>query len=139
MKKRFLNLLIFLSSFFVFTNVYALNGYEITSYDIDIVVNENNSFDITEKITTNFEEYKHGIIRKIPLKNKISRLDGTTSNNTAKISNIEVNNKYSKSKSNGNLNLKIGDPNQTIIGKKEYTIKYNYKLSKDKEKDFDEL
>ncbi len=139
MKRRFLNLLIFLSSFFVFTNVYALNGYEITSYDIDIVVNENNSFDITEKITTNFEEYKHGIIRKIPLKNKISRLDGTTSRNTAKISNIEVNNKYSKSKSDGNLNIKIGDANQTIIGKKEYTIKYNYKLSKDKEKDFDEL
>lgn len=34
-------------------------GYTIESYDIDMVVNEDNTFDITERITTNFSTSKH--------------------------------------------------------------------------------
>jgi hypothetical protein len=33
--------------------------YEILSYNVNINVNENNTFDITENITTNFSKAKH--------------------------------------------------------------------------------
>lgn len=86
------------------SNEYA--EYTIDSYDIKMIVNENNTFDITEKITVNFTQYKHGINRKIPIRNTIQRLDGTTSNNRAKITNIEVSENYSTSTNNGYKILK---------------------------------
>lgn len=143
--KKILKLLIIISSFFIFNDVNAAYdndfdfGYIIENYDVDMIVNENNSFDITEKITVYFNEDRHGIIRNIPLKNEIKRLDGSSSKNKAKISNININEKYSKSKENGKLKLKIGSANKTLTGKKEYIIKYNYRLSNDKEKNFDEI
>lgn len=119
------------------SNEYA--EYTIDSYDIKMIVNENNTFDITEKITVNFTQYKHGINRKIPIRNKIQRLDGTTSNNRAKITNIEVSENYSTSTNNGYKILKIGSSNKTYIGKHTYTISYTYDIGKDPLKDADEL
>lgn len=115
------------------------NGYLIDSYDINMVVNENNTFDITEKITVYFKELRHGIYRKIPLKNSINRLDGTKSNNKAKVSNVTVNEKHTISKENGYEVIKIGDANKTITGNHSYTIKYTYDIGKDPLKDADEL
>ena len=57
---------------FVFpTKINALDinsDYFLNSYDINIVVNENNTLNITEKIGVYFNVEKHGIFRKIPLK-----------------------------------------------------------------------
>ena len=119
------------------SNEYA--EYTIDSYDIKMIVNENNTFDITEKITVNFTQYKHGINRKIPIRNTIQRLDGTTSNNRPKITNIEVSENYSTSTNNGYKILKIGSSNKTYIGKHTYTISYTYDIGKDPLKDADEL
>ena len=115
------------------------NGYSIKSYDINMVVNEDNTFDITEKITANFNVERHGIYRRIPLKNSITRLDGTRSNNRAKISNVTVSERYTISKENGYEVIKIGDPNKVITGSRSYTIKYTYDIGKDPLKDVDEL
>ena len=58
------------------------NGdYAITKYNIDVLVNENNTFNITENIRAFFNVDKHGIFRKIPLRNEVVRLDGTKSYN----------------------------------------------------------
>lgn len=73
-------------------NTYEYYDYVIDKYDININVNENNTLDITEKITAYFKTPKHGIYRTIPLKNTIERLDGTTSTNIAQISNLTINN-----------------------------------------------
>ena len=118
---------------------YNSNDYVIDAYNIDITLNENNTFDITETITAYFNVSKHGIYRKIPLKNKIVRLDGTTSTNRAQISNLKVNDKYTISKIDGAYNIQIGDANKTITGKKTYVIKYTYNIGKDPIKDYDEL
>ena len=115
------------------------NGYSIKNYDINMVVNEDNTFDITEKITANFNVERHGIYRRIPLKNSITRLDGTKSNNRAKISNVTVSERYTISKENGYEVIKIGDPNKVITGNRSYTIKYTYDIGKDPLKDADEL
>ncbi len=115
-------------------------GYTIESYDVNMIVNENNTFDITETISVNFTGYnKHGIFRKIPLRNKITRLDGTKSSNRAKISNISVSDPYTTSNESGYKVLKIGSSSQIVSGRKTYTIKYNYNIGKDPLKDADEL
>lgn len=118
----------------------SLGGYTIEKYDIKMIVNEDNTFDITETITANFTGYnKHGIYRKIPLKNNITRTDGTKSTNRAKISNISVSDNYSVSNESGYKVIKIGSSSQTVTGSKTYTIKYTYNIGKDPLKNADEL
>ena len=119
--------------------VKASYDYYISSYHVDMVVNEYNSYDITETITAYFNVGKHGIIRKIPMINNVKRADASTSKTHAKISNIQVNEKYSKSKSNGYQVIKIGDANKTVRGEQTYIIKYTYDLGNDILKDKDEL
>lgn len=113
--------------------------YEIDDYKIHMVVNEDNTFDITETITTYFKVSKHGIYRKIPLKNQITRLDGTKSKNRAQISNISVSEDFSISNEDGYKVIKIGNANRTLTGSHTYTIKYTYNIGKDPLKDADEL
>lgn len=61
--------------------------YTIDHYMVDIVVHENSTLDITKTITANFNVAKHGIFRTIPLKNKVVRLDETTSKNRTQLTN----------------------------------------------------
>ena len=121
------------------SNQYKSYDYVIDKYDINVVVNENNTLDITEKITAFFNVPKHGIFRTIPLKNKITRLDGTTSTNRAQISNLSVDKEYSTSRENGNYKIKIGSARHNLMGEQTYVIKYKYNLGKDPMKDYDEL
>lgn len=115
------------------------SGYTIQSYNINMIVNEDNTFDITENITVNFDVAKHGIYRKIPLKNSITRIDGTESNNRAKITDISVSEDYTLSNENGYKVIKIGNAKQTFKGEYSYTIKYKYNIGKDPLKNADEL
>lgn len=127
---------------FIPNNVLAATSsseYTIKSYNINMVVNEDNTFDITETITAYFNVSKHGIYRKIPLKNSITRTDGTTSSNSAKITNISVSDTYSIYNESGYKVIKIGDANTTLTGSNTYTIKYTYNIGKDPLKDADEL
>ena len=120
-------------------SLYASRDYVIDKYDIDIIVNENNTFDITETITAYFNVSKHGIFRTIPLKNTIVRLDGTTSTNRTQVSNISVDNEFKKIRKNGNYKLQIGSKDHTLIGEQKYVIKYTYNLGKDPMNNYDEL
>ena len=120
-------------------SLYASRDYVIDKYDINIIVNENNTFDITETITAYFNVSKHGIFRTIPLKNTIVRLDGTTSTNRTQVSNISVDNEYKKIRENGKYKLQIGSKDHTLIGEQKYVIKYTYNLGKDPMNNYDEL
>ena len=106
---------------------------------MDVSVNEDNTFNITETVGAYFNVPKHGIIRSIPLRNKVERLDGTVSYNRAKITDISVDSPYSESVSNGYRVLKIGDAETTLTGAKSYRISYTYNLGKDTGKGYDEL
>lgn len=118
---------------------YYYYDYVLDKYDINIKVNEDNTFDVVETITAYFKKPKHGIFRTIPLTNKITRLDGSKSTNRARITNLSVNSKYKVSRENGNYKVQIGDANKTLTGEQNYVIKYTYNLGKDKIKDYDEL
>lgn len=138
MKKKIIFLSLISLLLFITPSIKA-SGYQIDSYDVDIVVNKNNTFDITETIDAYFNTYKHGIMRKIPLKNRLERLDGTITNNKVKISNVSVDSKFSKYKENGYYVIKIGSSSKNLIGKQKYVIKYNYNIGKDPLKDKDEF
>lgn len=118
---------------------YQSRGYVIDKYDINMIVNEDGTFDIEENITAYFNEQRHGIIRSIPLKNFVERLDGSTYSNKVRVTDLNVNDNYSTSRENGIYNIKIGSADTTITGKKDYQIKYKYRLSNDKNKNYDEL
>ena len=139
MKKILSIIAIFMISFMPLNVMAAEYDYTLNSYDVNINVNENNTFDITETIDAFFNTEKHGIFRKIPTKNKVVRLDGTTSYNKAKISDIEVNDSFTTSDESENKVIKIGNANITLTGEKEYRISYLYDLGKDTGKDYDEF
>ena len=117
MKKIFLKysviILILLAFFTSNKSLASTSEYTIESYNIDMVVNENNTFDITERINVNFNVAKHGIYRKIPLKNIVRRSDGTSSINNVEITNIDVNEKYTVSRDGMYRIIKIGDKSRT--------------------------
>ena len=114
-------------------------NYTIKKYDIKMVVHSDNTFDVTEEITANFDIPKHGIYRKIPLRNTVRRQDGTSSKNKAKIKKISVNDKYTTSTENGYKIIKIGSASKTYTGEHTYTIKYKYDIGEDPLENADEL
>lgn len=139
MNRKIKCLLFCIFTFFLFSlNCYA-NDYEITSYDVDIVVDKYNKLSITEKIDTYFDISKHGIIRRLQLYNKIIRQDGSYEKNRVLISNVKVSEDFSTSKEYDNYVLKIGSADSTIIGNHSYTISYDYDIGLDKNNNFDEL
>lgn len=139
MNRRIINLLFCIFTFFLFSlNCYA-NDYDITKYDVEIVVDEHNKYSIKENIDTYFNVSKHGIVRRIPLYNNIIRQDGTRERNRVLISNVHVNEEFASSRENNNYVLKIGSADKTINGKHSYTISYDYDIGLDKNNKYDEL
>lgn len=141
--KKFLNLFIIVILIGIIfipgkTKAYSYD-YVINKYDVNVVVNENNTFDITENITVYFNYPKHGIYRTIPLRNTVQRLDGTTSTNRAQVSNVSVNEQYKVTKTNKKYTIKIGSSDEYLTGLHEYVIQYTYNIGKDPLNDRDEL
>ena len=118
---------------------YKSEDYVVNKYDINIVVNENNTFDIVEKRSVYFNKPKHGLIIKVPLKHDFL-LYGSSVKYKAQVSNIIVSDAHVKKyKANGNQCIKIGFSDETIVGKKDYTIWYKYNIGKDRLNDKDHL
>lgn len=139
MNRKIINLLFCIFTFFLFSlNCYA-NDYDITKYDVEIVVDEHNKYSIKENIDTYFNVSKHGIIRRIPLYNNIIRQDGIRERNRVLISNVHVNEEFASSRENNNYVLKIGSADKTINGKHSYSISYDYDIGLDKNNKYDEL
>jgi len=114
--------------------------YVIKDYNIGLKVNVDNTIDIHEEILVEFDRYKHGIFRRIPVKNEVERLDGSKSIVRAKVADVKViGEEFTTYTEDDHKVIKIGDPYKTLIGEKEYIIDYKYDLGKEKNKDFDEL
>lgn len=91
----------------------TIYGYSTEKFDVDIKVNKDYTYDVTERIDVNFATGKHGIVRNIPFSKNY------------KIKNVKViGEDFKKYNENNNLNIRIGKKSKTHIGKKSYTIKY---------------
>lgn len=144
--KHKISLLSILFIFFIimFSNkIFGINsdaGYIIENYKMDIIVNEDNTFDVTETIDVRFtEEGKRGIIRNIPRVNDLKRENGEHSKNIAYLTNLEVNDDFKYTKDRKYYNIKIGKNDVVAPKEKTYIIKYKYDIGKDPLKDIDEF
>jgi len=101
-------------------------GFTITNYDVDVVVNENKTYDVTINLTSNFTEPSRGILFSIPVRFEARRAGGDNTMVNAMIHNIDVNEEYETERDGDNLVLRIGDPDVYLTGAKDYTIRYQY-------------
>lgn len=95
-------------------------AFYIKHFDIQIDINEEGYFDVTETIDVFFTEKRRGIIRAIPRKVLI---DGKKY--SIKIKNIEVENWKKKAyKKDGMRMIRIGDKKNYLEGDQQYVISY---------------
>ncbi|MDD4188829.1 MAG: DUF2207 domain-containing protein [Eubacteriales bacterium] len=114
------------------TSVYALEAFEINSYDVTMNVRDDNTYEVTETIAVKYTEPRHGIIRNIPL----TTYDGSR----AFIKNIKIPGyDYSTSRYGEWLDIKIGDADEYANTFETYVIKYLFIIGKDKVDDMDGL
>ena len=111
--------------------------YYFKAYDVNIIVNEDNSFDVTENINAYFNESRHGIYRTIPLENQVKRADGSSHTVKAKIKNIKVSEEAETDKTSSYCTIKIGNADTYIEGEHSYKISYTYILGEDTNVGFD--
>lgn len=118
---------------------FSSEPYYFYSYDVNVNVLENNSFEITENIHAYFNESRHGIYRNIPLVNRVERADGTLTEVRAKISDIEVSESAEINKDSQQCIIRIGSEDKTVTGAHDYTVSYTYTLGEDRNEGFDEF
>ncbi len=138
MKKIILVLFAFFCNLFFISCANAEN-FVIDNYDVNLNVNEDRSVNITENIDTFFTKQSHGIVRTIPIKNKIIREDGTENNEFSKVTDIEATQFNSKFVYGNNVVIKLGNADKLIEGRQNYNIKYKYYAGNDKVRGKDEF
>lgn len=113
--------------------------YYLSSYDVDITVDENRVFTIREEIEAYFNVPKHGINRSIPFVVNLYRPGADSERIQAEISDITVDAPYEVMNDGGYKKIRIGDANQTVTGAHTYVIEYTYDMGNDTLKDMDEM
>ncbi len=106
----------------------AQSSERIELFKTDIVVAKDGSFKVTEHITYTFPEDRHGIYRCIPLIHA-EKPSSILRERYIDISlgTIEMDGErtpYTQDRKNGEICIKVGDPETTITGTHEYIIQY---------------
>lgn len=127
-----LALCMILSSFLIFcflpsNNVWADSGYYIKNYDVDVKVNADRSYDITETIDVYFTEESHGIIRDIPT--------WASEEREVRLQNVSV--EGAEFEHDGYGEIKIGSADEYVKGDMRYVIKYTLWHYADEYDDYD--
>lgn len=118
-------------------------GFVIRDYNVQAVMHNDNSVTVTENISVDFLEARHGIYRTIPEFMYIGgAVNGTDSSKAYRsyVSDVYVAGApaefYAEDSS---YFIKIGDPDYTVTGDKNYTISYTYRMSDDRIDELDLL
>ncbi len=94
--------------------------YEYTNLDIRADILADGTMNVNEDFTADFHVYKHWIIRVIPLNYSVSNYPFHID-----VSNINVQwKKFSTSRINWEIEIKIWDPDRTVNGIQNYPISY---------------
>jgi len=125
-------LVVFFCVFLLQTSVSAADNVsveQIHSYHVDVLIKNDGSVSISERVLYDFPEARHGMYRYIPYiktTDEGKRLKLTFENITVT---DEKSNAYMFTTSyvDNDLVLKIGNPNQTITGQHVYVISYDVK------------
>ena len=109
----------------------SYEAYYFENFDVEVIVDENYNFHITETLDTVFTSERRGLFRYLPNywgDNRIKYTDISVSGAPCEI-------KREKYKTE----LKIGDPDKTIIGPITYEISYTVNLPKDPSSEIDSV
>ena len=119
---------------------YAAGNFLIKSYYIEMNVNEDDTYDIYEKLKVEFTAPSHGIYRTIPYKTTLVR-DGQTSTFYAKITDFKMltGQKFKLEKRSDSAYFRIGDANKYADTNTTYEYSYTYDTRGDHLKDADEV
>ena len=119
---------------------FAASNFVIRDYDIKMVVNEDDTYDITETLDVEFTAPSHGIYVIIPLKTTLDR-DGQVSQYYADIKGFEMLSDQSVSVESGSdeFSAKIGDPDRYADTVTRYQYHYTYDTKGDHFKGGDEV
>ena len=107
--------------FFVFA--VPVHAEVIKSFDSQIMVNKDASVSVVETIVYDSEGInKHGIYRDITPQNAKGEMMKIRDISVADVSGVVY--PWQQQKNNGDVRLKIGDPNSTFTGEKTYIVRY---------------
>lgn len=118
------------------------NTHTINNYDINVMVNEDNSYDITEIITVNFLVKKHGIYRYFPVYQTLQFENAGKEymmNYKIRYTDINCDDLIDSYSEDGYYILQIGDLHNTHIGVRTYSISYKVVLGDDRIAEFDQF
>ena len=122
------------------TRSHAASNFRIKSYYIEMNVNEDDTYDIYEKVKVEFTAPSHGIYRTIPYKTKLVR-DGQTSVYYAKITDFKMLSGQPVKLENGSDKAlyRIGDKSKYADTITTYEYSYKYDTRGDHLKNGDEV
>lgn len=125
MKKLSLLLLVLLSFKFGYAQDFTVDNYRV-----DITIHQEGYFDVVENYDLTFDMPKHGIYRDIQTKYDLLTEDENQETRKITISKVEVPGYKFKTpfgfeqNLTGTYQIKIGDPDKTVMGAQHYEIKY---------------
>ena len=105
--------------------VHAASNFVIEDYDVDMVVQEDDTYVITETLKVHFTAPSHGIYRTIPYRTELDR-DGQYSLFFAKVRDFEMlsGQPFKKQRDEKNYNVRIGEPD--VIADTDTTYKIRF-------------
>lgn len=97
----------------------------VTSFDVDMEVQEDTSLNVEERITYDFEESsRHGIYRDIPYRYETPYGTRSIHIDVVSVTKDDVSEPFETSRSGGDLRIRIGDPDVFVDGSHIYQIDY---------------
>jgi uncharacterized membrane protein YgcG len=118
----------------------AASNFLITDYDIQVVVNEDDTYEVTETINVHFTLPSHGIYRTIPLRTTLDR-DGQKTKYFAKVKDFTMlsGEAWEDESETAEFNARIGNPSYFADTDTVYKMRYIYDTGGDHFKNGDEL
>ena len=119
---------------------YAASNFYITNMNVDVIVNEDDTYNVTESLNVTFTQPSHGIYRKIPYQVNLDR-DGQTSKFRADIDGFKMlsSQKYKDMSDDTYFNIRFGDENKYENTETVYKYSYVYDMKGDHLKNGDEF
>lgn len=129
-EKIFMCLAVFSLLFFSGVNAKASDvDYVYDELNVYVEINEAREYRVTETMVIDFQKEMHGIIRDIPLSSDVEKIG-------VKDINV-IGMPYNVSEDFNSVEIRIGDPDQVVIGKKEITLEYTLTHYQDYDHDYD--
>ncbi len=112
-------------------------GYTITSFSTDMTITPDGRYEIEEDIQMFFSKPLHGFYRDIPTRYDFE--DPQKPDIRARVSKIRANEELSINSNSDYLSIRIGDPDRTVTGLREYRLSYHYNIGNDLNETYDEF